>query len=166
MTVSTRMAVMSEGQVAQLGTPGEVYEYPATRLVADFIGDVNLMEARVVESGRDFVRAHAPEAGCDVLADRAAAGVVPGQAVWVAIRPEKLVVAKEPPADVSANCVQGEVWDIGYLGDVSIYHVRTDGGAVLRATEANRRRLVERPITWEERVWLSWAPDAGVVLKA
>jgi putrescine transport system ATP-binding protein len=161
------MAVMSEGQVAQLGTPGEVYEYPATRFVADFIGDVNLLEARVVEAGRESVRAHAAEAGCDVLADRAAAGVVPGQAVWVAVRPEKLAVSKEPPpAETSANYVAGVVWDIGYLGDVSIYHVRTDGGAVLRATQANRRRLVERPITWEDRVWLSWAPDASVVLKA
>ena len=166
MTVSTRMAVMDAGQVAQLGTPKEMYEYPASRFVADFLGDVNVLEARVVEAGRDLVRLHSAEAGCDILADRAT-GAVAGQAVWVAVRPEKFALGKEPPADRgAANCVEGEVWDIGYLGDVSIYHVRLAGGAVLRCTQANRQRLVERPVSWEDRVWLSWSPDASVVLKA
>jgi putrescine transport system ATP-binding protein len=165
MTVSTRMAVMNMGQVAQLGTPGEMYEYPSSRFVADFLGDVNLLEARVVEAGRDHVRVRSNEAGCDILADRGA-GVVSGEAVWVAIRPEKFMLAKEPPADPAVNCMVGEVWDIGYLGDVSIYHVRLGSGAVVRCTQANRLRLLERPVTWEDRVWLTWAPDASVILKA
>jgi putrescine transport system ATP-binding protein len=166
MTVSTRMAVMNEGQVAQLGTPGEMYEYPASRFVADFLGDVNLLEGRVVEAGREQVRVHSPEAGCDILADRGD-GLVPGETVWVAIRPEKFALAKEPPpGDGAANSVDGEVWDIGYLGDVSVYHVRLAGGAVVRCTQANRLRLVERPVTWEDRVWLTWAPDASVILRA
>jgi putrescine transport system ATP-binding protein len=165
MTVSTRMAVMNEGRVAQLGTPGEMYEYPASRFVADFLGDVNVVEARVVEAGRDLVRVHSEAAGCDILADRSP-GVVPGATVWVAIRPEKFGLAKTPPADGSVNCMAGEVWDIGYLGDVSIYHVRLPSGAIVRCTQANRQRLIERPVTWEDRVWLTWAPDASVILKA
>ena len=75
-------------------------------------------------------------------------------------------IGKEPPEDRSVNCVEGEVWDIGYLGDVSIYHVRLASGTVLRCTQANRLRLIERAITWEDRVWLSWTPDASVILKA
>ena len=165
MTVSTRMAVMNVGQVAQLGTPGEMYEYPSSRFVADFLGDVNVLEARVVEAGRDLVRVHSAEAGCDIVADRAV-GAIAGQTVWVAIRPEKFVLSKEPPEAREANCVAGEVWDIGYLGDVSIYHVRLPGGAILRATQANRLRLIERAVTWGDQVWLSWTPDASVVLKA
>jgi len=165
MTVSTRMAVMSEGQVAQLGTPGEMYEYPSSRFVADFLGDVNVLEARVVEAGRDRVVVHSSEAGCDIAADRAISAVA-GQTVWVAIRPEKFSLTKEPPIDRAVNCIEGEVWDIGYLGDVSIYHVRLAGGTVLRCTQANRLRLIERPVTWEDRVWLTWTPDASVILKA
>lgn len=165
MTVSTRMAIMNEGQVVQLGTPGEMYEYPASRFVADFLGDVNVLEGRVVETGHDRMRVHSSEAGCDVIADRATSAVA-GQTVWVAIRPEKFALAKWPPEDRSVNCIAGEVWDIGYLGDVSIYHVRLDSGAVVRATQANRARLIARPITWEDRVWLTWTPDASVILKA
>jgi putrescine transport system ATP-binding protein len=164
MTVSTRMAVMTEGRVAQLGTPSEMYEYPDSRFVADFLGDVNVLEGRVVEAGRDQVRVHSAEAGCEIVADRGGA-LVAGEAAWVAIRPEKFALSKERPAADTVNCMAGEVWDIGYLGDVSIYHVRLPSGTVVRCTQANRARLVERPITWEDRVWLSWGADASVILK-
>ena len=70
MTVSTRMAIMTEGRVGQMGTPPEMYEYPTSRFVADFLGDVNVLEARVVEAGRDQVRVHSAEAECDIVADR------------------------------------------------------------------------------------------------
>ena len=68
------------------------------------------------------------------------------------------------PADAAVNAIEGEVWDIGYLGDVSIYHVRLATGAIVKATVTNRTRLVERPITWDDKVWLTWTRDAGVVL--
>ena len=165
MTVSTRMAVMNEGRVAQLGTAGEMYEYPNSRFIADFLGDVNVLEARVVEAGRDLVRVHSTEAGCDILADRGE-GLQAGQTVWAAIRPEKFTISKDEPVEPGTNCMAGEIWDIGYLGDVSIYHVRLDGGAVVRCTQANRMRLLQRPLTWGDRVWLNWAPDASVILKS
>ena len=62
------------------------------------------------------------------------------------------------------TAIAGQVWDIGYLGDMSIYQVKTDSGPVMKASVANMTRLIERPITWDDRVWLSFAPDAGVVL--
>ena len=62
------------------------------------------------------------------------------------------------------NTLSGEVWDIGYLGDVSIYHVRLPTGATVKSTVTNRTRLVERPITWDDKVWLTWHRDGGVVL--
>jgi putrescine transport system ATP-binding protein len=165
MTVATRIAVMREGQIAQVGTPAEIYELPSSRFVADFLGDVNMIEGRVASVDERGITIDSPGLGTTVRVDRSMAAA-PGQTVWAAIRPEKLIIGKEaPPAGDGGNAVSGTVWDIGYLGDVSVYHVKLDSGAVLHATAANRRRLVERPITWEDRVWLSWEPDAAVVLK-
>ena len=73
-------------------------------------------------------------------------------------------IALEAPADPAVNCLIGEVWDIGYLGNLSIYHVKLDSGKMVTATQANMARLIERPISWEDRVYLTWAPDAAVVL--
>ena len=85
--------------------------------------------------------------------------------VWVALRPEKLRIAHAPPRRCGRdNCVAGADRDIGYLGDVSVYKVRLDNGFVMKAAAANMTRLIERPFGWDDRVWLSWAPDAGVVL--
>jgi putrescine transport system ATP-binding protein len=165
MTVSTRMAIMHDGQVAQMGPPAEIYEYPDSRFVADFVGDVNLLEARVVEAGTGGMRLASPAAGCEIVTDRAVPAVA-GETLWVAIRPEKFELATSPPADTAVNCMAGRVADIAYLGDVSIYHVRLASGATIRATAANRQRLIERPVTWEDEVWLLWRPDAAIVLKS
>jgi len=83
--------------------------------------------------------------------------------VWVALRPEKVRIAHAPPTE-GENCVVGQVGNIGYLGDLSVYKVRLDNGIVMKAAVANVTRLVERPIGWDDRVWLSWAPEAAMVL--
>jgi putrescine transport system ATP-binding protein len=161
MTVADRIGVMDQGRLVQVATPPEIYEQPNSRWVADFIGDVNLIEGRVVETGPGTSTIMSPSAG-ELRATATAAR--PGDTVWVAVRPEKVRIAHAPPAGACANCVAGQVWDIGYLGDVSIYKVRLDNGHVMKAAAANMTRLIERPFGWNERVWLSWAPDAGVVL--
>jgi len=94
----------------------------------------------------------------------AVSGIKPGDTVWIALRPEKVRLAPERPAAASENCVAGTVRNIGYLGDLSVYKVELDGGFVMQAATANTTRLVERPISWDDRVWLTWARDAGVVL--
>jgi len=160
MTVADRIGVMDHGRLIQVATPSELYEQPNSRWVADFIGDVNLIEGRVVEAGTEIVIDSA-------VAGRVRAGLVPGakpgDTVWVALRPEKVRLAQEPPA-VNENRASGTVRDIAYLGDLSIYKVALDGGFLMQAAAANTTRLVERPITWDDRVWLTWARDAGVVL--
>jgi putrescine transport system ATP-binding protein len=161
MTVADRIGVMDHGRLVQVATPSEIYEQPSSRWVADFIGDVNLIEGRVVEGG-DAGTLVATAAG--QLRAAASAQARPGDTVWVALRPEKLRIAREPPAAAGENCVAGRVEDIGYLGDVSVYKVRLDGGLTMKAAVANLTRLVERPIGWDDRVWLSFAPDAAVVL--
>ncbi|MCL6608897.1 MAG: ABC transporter ATP-binding protein [Geminicoccaceae bacterium] len=165
MTVGSRMAIMRDGQIAQIGTPSEIYEYPASRFVAEFVGEVNLIEARFSSVNGSTMRVRAPALGIEIVTDRPVPAL-PGEPLWVAVRPEKMSIAKNPPPETGHNCVTGEVFDIEYLGDVSVYHVRLDNGLFLRATEANKLRLIERPITWEDRVWLFWGPDASVVLRS
>jgi spermidine/putrescine ABC transporter ATP-binding subunit len=163
MTVSTRIAIMDRGRTVQIGTPGEVYEYPNALYTAQFLGDVNIFECRVIEAGKDHTIVHSPEGGSDLYADRGLDAVA-GQEVYAAIRPEKIEIGKAPPADARYNCMTGVVYDIGYLGNMSVYYVRLETGAKLKVTAANRSRLVERPITWEDRVWLWWPPSASVIL--
>jgi putrescine transport system ATP-binding protein len=162
MTVADRIGVMDRGRLIQVATPPEIYEQPNSRWVADFIGDVNLIEGRLSES--DPRGGVVTSAGAGALRVAACADGKPGDTVWIALRPEKVRITREKPATVDENCVAGQVAGIGYLGDVSIYQVRLDGGLVIKAALANMTRLIERPIGWDDRVWLSWAPEAAVVL--
>ena len=163
MTVADRIGVMDRGRLIQVAPPPEIYEQPNSRWVADFIGDVNLIEGRVVEAGAAGAVIESAAAG--TLRAASAAGAAPGETVWVALRPEKVRIALAPPAAAGENCAAGAVSSIGYLGDLSSYKVRLDSGLVMQAAVANVTRLIERPIGWDERVWLSWAPEAAVVLR-
>jgi putrescine transport system ATP-binding protein len=154
--------VMDQGRLVQVATPPEIYEQPNCKWVADFIGDVNLIEGRVAELDGSSATIMSPNAG--KLRASGPNGVGPGDTVWVAVRPEKIRMSHQQPAAPDANSVAGQVLSIGYLGDLSIYKVRLDNGFVMKAAAANMTRLLERPFRRDERVWLSWAPDAGVVL--
>ena len=162
MTVADRIGVMDEGRLIQVASPPEIYEQPNSRWVADFIGEVNLIEGRVAACDAGTSTVMSASAGKLSVATTARASV--GATVWVALRPEKLRISHAVPTHGLANCVAGKVWDIGYLGDVSIYKVRLPDGSVMKASAANRTRLIERPFRIGEEVWLSWGDDAAVVL--
>ncbi len=153
MTVSTRIAVMDEGVIKQIDTPATLYEAPNSRYVADFVGDVNLIEGDWRGDALHWADGQAPLA---VTSDAA-----PGQA-WLALRPEKIAISKDKPD--AANTVPGQVIDIAYLGNLSTYVVEIPGGQKIRAQATNARRLSRRDITWEDKVWLSWTATAGLVL--
>jgi putrescine transport system ATP-binding protein len=167
MTLGTRLGVMNHGRIAQVGTPSDIYESPANRFVADFIGSVNMFEGRVCDGGGECLRIASAELGCTVRAERAAGGVA-GATVWTAIRPEKINISRQPPAAAPApspeNLVRGTVREIAYMGDMSIYLVQIDSGKMLRVTLPNITRGLERPLTREESVWLSWHGTSPVVL--
>ncbi|MDQ0315251.1 ABC transporter ATP-binding protein [Amorphus orientalis] len=162
MTVADRIAVMDQGAIRQVATPSEIYEQPSSRYVADFIGDINIVEGRIEPGANGVTRLVAPDSGL-VIETEQTLDEIP-ETAWYAIRPEKLRVSLDEPSEASVNTVSGEIWDIAYLGDVSIYHVKLDDGTVVRATTANTTRLVERPISWDDRVWLSWDRTAGIIL--
>lgn len=163
MTMADRIAVMDRGQFIQISSPAELYEQPNTKYIADFIGDINLIEGRVTHNERGRVTLDSDMTGgrIDVHAETAA-GL--GDKAWFALRPEKASLSLLPPNDPTTNCARGTVWDIGYVGDLSVYHIRLDQGGTMRASIANTSRVVERPITWEDSVYLTWAPDSGVIL--
>ncbi|MGA7486659.1 MAG: ABC transporter ATP-binding protein [Xanthobacteraceae bacterium] len=162
MTVADRIGVMDHGRLIQVATPPEIYEFPNSRWVADFVGDFNLIEGRVVETG--LPGTVIASAGAGRLRGSACTDAKPGDTVWVALRPEKVRIVRDPPARPDENCVAGAVDNIGYLGDLSIYKVRLDSGFVMKVAVANVTRLVERSIGWDDRVWLTWAPEAATVL--
>ncbi|WP_372422494.1 ABC transporter ATP-binding protein [Salinarimonas chemoclinalis] len=165
MTMADRIAVMDAGRLVQVATPGEIYEQPKNRFVADFVGDVNILEGTV--TGREpsgLWRIAAPGALGPLAVDDPDERLDTGQAVAVAVRPEKMTVSRERPQ--GENALEGEVWDIGYLGDWTVYRIRLDDGRILRVTRANTTRFVERPIDLEERVHIGFLPDAAVILSS
>jgi len=161
MTVAHRMAVMDRGRIVQVGTPAEVYEQPNSRYVASFVGDVNLIEGRLAAKGASGSLIDSA-AGAKLATNQPVVAAA-GATVWVALRPEKLRVATQAPAE-NENCVAGRVAEIAYLGNISVYKVRLDNGFIMKAQLPNLTRVVERPIGTNDRVWLSWTPDACVVL--
>ncbi len=162
MTVSDRISVMDQGRIAQVATPAEIYEAPNSRYVADFIGSVNLFEGPVEAGGSERIRIAAKEG--PVIEAESPLSVAHGQNVWFAVRPEKVRVDHAPPPESAVNAVEGEVLDIAYFGDMTSYNIRLDSGKLVRASRMNAERSMEQAITWEDRIWLSWTPDAGVVL--
>jgi putrescine transport system ATP-binding protein len=163
MTVSSRIAVMEHGRIVQVSTPAEIYEYPVSRYVADFIGDVNILPCKVTGAEDGDIRLATELADTPVVITQDIA-VDKGSEAWVAIRPEKMRIGTEPPEQAGRNWLKGQVWDIGYLGDLSIYHVRLVDGTIVKSAQTNQTRLIKRPITWNDEVYLSWPRDGGVVL--
>jgi putrescine transport system ATP-binding protein len=164
MTLASRIGVMNRGEIVQIGTPTEIYEFPSTKFVADFIGSVNMFEGQVNEEGPDGVRVTCAELGGTVRAERTVS-CTRGATVWAAIRPEKISISRRPPAaGAGENVVRGTVREIAYMGDMSIYLVQIESGKMMRVTLPNTMRGGERPIAREERVWLSWHGSSPVVL--
>ena len=163
MTMSSRIGVMEDGQLRQIGEPHEVYEYPNSRFVADFLGANNTFDGVVVAEEKDCSHIESEDLGCKV---KVAHTELPlGSHVSIAVRPEKIMMSKQKP-DQSENCVRGKIQDIAYLGDVSIYHVRVMLDIVLMVTVTNRQRVMNLDVTWDDAVYLYWETESGVVLNA
>ncbi|MFY8113064.1 MAG: ABC transporter ATP-binding protein [Rhabdaerophilum sp.] len=164
MAMADRISVMERGRIAQVGAPEEIYEMPANRYVAEFVGDINVFEGIVEEIKGEIIALGGP--GGSMILDDPNPTVDLGQKVNVAIRPEKLSITLEEPPQPT-NKVKGEIWDIGYLGDFTMVQVKLDGeaGQLVKVALPNRSRRAERPIAWEDRVWLSWDVEAGILLR-
>jgi putrescine transport system ATP-binding protein len=161
MTMADRVAVMSEGRLMQVGAPADLYEAPASRFVADFIGDVNLLPGTLDEAGAEHC-----VIGCADMRHRAGRGGADarGIAVTVALRPEKISLSRDPPADIAHNAVPGTVKAKAFFGSFTVYHLALGSGAVLKASAANTESRRDDGIACGDRVWAHWSPSAVVVL--
>ena len=162
MTMSSRIGVMNAGLIQQVGTPVDIYEYPQSRYVADFIGAANMFEGTISASSGESVVVGCPELAHDLTIAHAEP-LAPASPVAVMVRPEKVAISRDKPAE-GLNWAKGIVADIAYLGDVSIYHVRLESGRKVEALQANLRHTDQRKLTWEDEVFLSWHPGDALVL--
>jgi len=165
MTLSTRIVVMNEGRFEQVGTPGEVYEYPRNRFVADFLGNVNILAARLagVESGMAKLDCAETEGVLEASCDGQAPA--PGTDCWVAVRPEKIFISKDAPPEPGRTVLRGVVEDLGYFGDLSVYRVRLFGGRKLEVSAQNRVRRSSKSLEWDDQVFLSWDVRSAILLQ-
>ena len=163
MTLSSRMAVMDMGKFKQIGTPTEIYEFPESRFVADFIGSANIFEGKVKNSkvGHLTVSTDVGEVFINY-----GQSIVEGEKIWLGLRPEKIYLSKIKPKDIGPNQIKGIVEEIGYLGETSIYKVRLENGQIIDVSAPNQSRPMSRArgITWEDMVYLNWEPESAMLL--
>jgi len=165
MALATRIAVMDHGRVVQVGTPSQIYEFPQSRFVADFIGTTNLFEGTVTATEPGQIRVRSAETGGELLVDDLGR-VDFGQRVWVALRPEKIRLSKQPPQGSRLNLLKGTVWELGYLGNRSTYRIKTESGKLITVFAQNDQRTSEWSIDWNDEVYVSWQANAAIVLQA
>jgi putrescine transport system ATP-binding protein len=165
MTMSCRVAIMNQGEILQVDTPHAMYEYPNTRYVAEFFGSVNMFEGILVEDESDHVVIDCPELPTPIYVSHGVSGRE-GGTVFAALRPEKVALSKNQPADTRYNCCQGVVQDIVYLGGESTYLVKLANGRIVRVGVQNLYRAAEPEITWDDTVWVSWQPGNVVVVSS
>jgi putrescine transport system ATP-binding protein len=161
MTLASRIGVMDHGEIVQAGTPTEIYEFPSSKFVADFVGTVNIFEGKLIEDEPEYVRIASEELGGTIYVSHGISAA-PEAIVWAAVRPEKIFMSTAPPEGTD-NVVRGAVQDIAYLGDLSIYLVKLPTGKVVRVTQPNTSRHAEA-ITWEQQVYLCWDASSPVVV--
>ncbi len=164
MTLSSRIAVMDHGEVKQIGTPTEIYEFPNSRFVAGFIGSITTFEAEVLAVSGEVAEVAVSGIGGPVRA-RALPGLAPGMPVTLALRPEKVALSRSPPE--AENVLEGVVHDLAYFGKDSLYRVRLPSGALIAAHAVNASRAesaLSARADWDDRVWLSFAPSSAILL--
>lgn len=168
MTMSSRIAIMNDGALEQVGAPTQIYEFPNNRFAANFIGTTNMFEGILIENESNHAIIEPIDHQCLFYVDHRVEGEV-GQDIWVAVRPEKVEISKNPPPNYDptrpTNCMQGTVNQIAYLGGLSTYHVILPGNKVIKATDFNIERKNDNP-TWEDTVFLTWEPNNIMVLNS
>ncbi len=167
MTMATRIGVMEKGRLIQVGTPDEVYEAPATRSVAEFVGGITIFEAEVEIVDAEHLGVSVRSAGngtSNRLTTASRAGIAPGAQVAVAVRPEKIQLWRDEPPVGTPNCLAGAVWDIGYLGDTTHYRVRLASGQIVRVSRVNASRRGTAGIGVDDPVWIGFDPADAILL--
>jgi spermidine/putrescine transport system ATP-binding protein/putrescine transport system ATP-binding protein len=172
LSMAGRIAVMNKGDIAQLAAPSDLYEYPANRFVADFVGSVNIFDGKLIIDEPDRAAVDCPGLG-KVWLNHGVTGPH-GADIWVALRPEKIYLhvpgqgkairaaAQDAPAE--HNLARGVIKGMSYLGDITLYEIKLDNGAMIRVSRPNLSRHDQDDFTWDDRVSMHWRADSPVVL--
>ncbi len=164
MTMANRLAVMSEGQIVQLGTPHEVYEFPNSRFSAEFIGSTNLFDGHVVEDEPDHVFVETPDLATRLYVNHGISGPL-GMPVALSVRPERIALTRKRP-EGAYNWGHGMITNIAYMGGYSLYHVKLDSGKTVIANVSSLALSELDSPTWDDKIYVHWSASAGVVLTA
>jgi len=173
LAMACRCAVMDRGKLMQTATPSNLYEFPANKFVADFIGSVNLFEGTLEVDEPDHAIVYSEELGGRLYFDHGVTGAG-GEKMWVGVRPEKIEMIKRvegstppTPEDAPAGCnvVPGTIRQISYLGSESVYEVDLDNERRVRVSRPNLSRWDQEDFTWDDEVWLRWHGDSPVLLQ-
>ena len=172
LSMASRIAVINKGEIAQLAAPSDLYEYPANRFVADFVGSVNIFEGKLIVDDPDKAAVECPGLG-KVYLNHGVTGPH-GADVWVALRPEKMylhvqgkgkaVEAAAKDAPEGHNFARGVIKGMSYLGDVTLFEIKLDSGAMIRVSRPNLSRHDQEDFTWDDKVSMHWRADSPVVL--
>ncbi len=172
LSMASRIAVINKGEVAQLAGPSDLYEFPANRFVADFVGSVNIFEGKLTLDEPDKAAVECPGIG-KVYLNHGVTGPH-GADVWIALRPEKIylhvpgegkaVRAAAQDAPDGHNFARGVIKGMSYLGDITLYEIKLDSGEMIRVSRPNLSRHDQEDFTWDDRVSMHWRADSPVVL--
>jgi len=162
MTMADRVAIMSDGWIEQVGSPVDIYESPASRMVAEFVGTVNMFEGEIVKDAPDHCYIVSPDLERPLYIDHGITTQADSLRVWAALRPEKIWLTRQQP-EGEYNWEEGKVEDIAYLGGFSLYYIRTPRGQLIKVSMANTERRGDRP-TWEDAVYVHWQDHSAIVL--
>ena len=164
MTMATRVAIMSDGKLRQVGTPREIYDYPNSRFTAEFIGESNIIAGEVIEDAADYCIIASKELSRPIRLGHGITGPE-DQDIWVSLRPEDVGLTRTKP-NSDFNWEEGKVKEIAYLGSFAIYHVELASGTIIKSTVASSRWYLadEEPPTWDETVYVTWRDNMPVPL--
>ena len=165
MTMSSRIGIIDDGKLQQVGAPYDIYEYPKTKFIAEFIGSTNIFEGVITNEENDTVKIESKDLDSPIVINHAGNHTI-GAHVHVAIRPEKMYITQSVTTDKDENYTSGIVKEIAYLGDMSIYYVQIPSGKIIQASLPNLLRITERDVKWDDEVHISWKPDNGAVLSS
>jgi spermidine/putrescine transport system ATP-binding protein len=172
LAIATRCAVMNRGVLTQVATPADLYEFPNSRFVADFVGSVNMFEGVLEKDEQNEAQVRCKELSAPVYLDHGVTGAR-GSTVWVALRPEKIEMHKRAEgstamkmedAPAGTNVVPGVIRDIVYLGSETNFEVELEGGRRVKTFRSNLTRYDQEDFTWDEPVWLAWHACSPAVL--
>jgi len=161
MTMANRISVMHEGEIMQVGTPSEIYEFPNSRHTAEFIGSVNIFDAMVTQLEPDYTRLSCTDLTSPIQVEAGINAPI-GASLGIAVRPEKITMTRVKPEQAD-NWLMGVVEDIAYLGGHSVYYVKLESGKRVMTIGTNNDRH-EQKVTWQDKVYLYWSITSAVVL--